>query len=204
LEDAHEAIPERYRKVFQSMEEQTTRMQKLIDGLLSLTRLESGAQSPLKTVDVGGLLRSIVAEASLLERAQPELSLELQSTAAVLGSETELRSAFSNLIYNALKYTPAREGRVIVRWREQEGAGLIEVQDNGPGIAPEHLPRLTERFYRAESGKTNGKDGVGLGLAIVKHVMCRHEGELKITSTVGKGSCFCCRFPAKRLLAAPN
>jgi two-component system phosphate regulon sensor histidine kinase PhoR len=200
LEDAGDAVPERYRKVFRHMEEQTERMQKLIDGLLSLTRLESATQSPHKPVHVGELLRSIVEDAALAARAQPELSLELESQAELLGAETELRSAFSNLIYNALKYTPAN-GQVIVRWLEQDGCGLVEVEDNGPGIAAEHLPRLTERFYRVETGKKgNGKDGVGLGLAIVKHVMTRHDGELKIASAPGQGSRFSCRFPGKRLL----
>lgn len=202
LEDAGDAVPDRYRKVFRHMQEQTERMEKLVDGLLSLTRLESSEHVPQKPIDVGALLHSVVEDAALVEREQAELELSLESEAQLLGSETELRSAFSNLVYNALKYTPAQGGRVIVRWCERDGAGVVEVEDNGPGIAAEHLPRLTERFYRVETGKSGGKDGVGLGLAIVKHVVTRHEGELKIVSAPGKGSRFACRFPAKRVQRA--
>ncbi|MDD5036995.1 MAG: phosphate regulon sensor histidine kinase PhoR [Methylococcaceae bacterium] len=200
LEDADQDIPERYRKVFRHMEEHTARMQKLIDGLLSLTKLESGTLAPYKLVDCPGLLLSVCNEAQLLKPDQASLELILETHADLYGVESELRSAFSNLVVNALKYTPG-DGKVQVRWRRENGGAVLEVEDTGPGIASEHLPRLTERFYRVEPGRAGGgKDGVGLGLAIVKHVLTRHEAELKIVSTVGKGSCFGCRFPEKRVL----
>ncbi len=198
LGDADENIPEYYQKIFRRMGEQTARMQSLVDGLLSLTKLESKEQLQARTVDVMTLLRSLCDEARQIARGEQTLELSLESDAHIVGIESELRSAFSNLVVNALKYIP-ETGSVFVRWRDDEGGAVLEVEDNGPGIAAEHLPRLTERFYRVESGKTGGQDGVGLGLAIVKHVMTRHEGELKIASTLGKGSRFSCRFPEKRL-----
>jgi two-component system phosphate regulon sensor histidine kinase PhoR len=181
------------------MEEQTTRMQKLIDGLLSLTKLESGTFAPAKRVDTTMLLNSVCDEARLLAQEGQILDLRMESNADLLGTEAELRSAFSNLVVNALKYAPGN-GVVLVRWRDEADAAVLEVEDNGPGIAAEHLPRLTERFYRVEAGKSGSNNGVGLGLAIVKHVLTRHEGELKITSTLGKGSCFSCKFPGKRII----
>jgi two-component system phosphate regulon sensor histidine kinase PhoR len=138
-------------------------------------------------------------EARLLAQTGQLLDLRMESDADLSGTEAELRSAFSNLVVNALKYSPA-DGVVRVRWRDEGGAALLEVEDNGTGIAAEHLPRLTERFYRVDAGKSGGNTGVGLGLAIVKHVLTRHEGELKITSTLGKGSCFSCKFPERRLI----
>jgi two-component system phosphate regulon sensor histidine kinase PhoR len=168
-----------------------------------LTKLESGALAGLKRVDAQALLRSVCDEARLLGQHDEILELRLESAAGLLGMEAELRSAFSNLVVNALKYAAPEGGAVRVCWRDEPGGAVLEVEDNGPGIAAEHLPRLTERFYRAEAGKSTAKSGVGLGLAIVKHVMTRHEGELKIASSLGKGSCFSCKFPEKRLLRGP-
>jgi two-component system phosphate regulon sensor histidine kinase PhoR len=199
LGDDGEEFPERYQKIFRRMEEQTTRMQKLIDGLLALTKLESGELAGCKRVDIAALLRNLCDEARLLGQNGQTLELRIDSDADVLGAEAELRSAFSNLAVNALKYTPDG-GAVRVCWRNDETGAALDVEDDGPGIAAEHLPRLTERFYRVEAAKSGAKAGVGLGLAIVKHVMTRHEGELKITSSLGKGSCFSCHFPAKRLV----
>ena len=195
LGDAGEALPERYQKIFRRMEEQTTRMQKLIDGLLALTKLESGAQADLKRVCAAALLKTVCDEARLLQQDGQSLELRLESGADLLGLEAELRSAFSNLVLNALKYARG-DSAVTVLWRDEPGGAALDVEDDGPGISAEHLPRLTERFYRADAGKS----GAGLGLAIVKHVLTRHEGELKIASSPGKGSCFSCRFPEKRLL----
>ena len=201
LADDGEALPERYQKIFRRMEEQTTRMQKLIDGLLALTKLESGELAAGKRVETAALLRSVCDEARMLGQNRQTLELRLESAADIVGVEAELRSAFSNLVVNALKYT-LDCGAVRVCWRDEPdgGGARLDVEDNGPGIAAEHLPRLTERFYRVDAGKNGAKTGVGLGLSIVKHVMTRHEGELKIASSPGKGSCFSCRFPEKRLL----
>lgn len=191
-------LPEHYLKIFKSMEMQTLRMQNLVDGLLSLTRLEAGVLSQAKPVDVPSLLVTICEEVKILEAEHPDIQCDLQTDAWLSGVESELRSAFSNLILNAVKYTQP-EGRVTVSWLEEEDSVRLVVQDNGPGIDSEHLPRLTERFYRVEQGK----GGTGLGLAIVKHVLSRHEAELKITSKPGEGSCFKCIFPAKRITRKP-
>ena len=199
LNDTGGDLPLPQQKVFRRMEEQTQRMQKLIDGLLSLTKLESGALAPAKRVDVPLLLNSVCDEAGHLAKPGQTLHLSLESSADLAGTEAELRSAFSNLVINALKYTP-ESGAVTVRWRDEANGAVLEVEDNGPGIPAEHLPRLTERFYRVGMGKSGDHAGVGLGLAIVKHVMTRHEGELKIASALGKGSCFSCKFPEKRLM----
>lgn len=199
LGDADGDMPERHQKMLRRMEEQTTRMQKLIDGLLALTKLESGSLAGLKRVDVAALLKSVCDEARQLGQERQTVELRLESAADLLGAEAELRSAFSNLTLNALKYA-AGDGAVRLCWRDEADGAVLDVEDNGPGIASEHLPRLTERFYRVETGKDGNKTGVGLGLAIVKHVMTRHEGELKIASNLGKGSCFSCKFPEQRLL----
>ncbi len=199
LGDADGDMPERYQKMFRRMEEQTSRMQKLIDGLLALTRLESGNLTGHKRVDVATLLQSVCDEARQLAQDGQTLELRLESRAGLLGAEAELRSAFSNLALNALKYA-TEGGTVLVSWRDEADGAVLDVEDDGPGIAAEHLPRLTERFYRVEAGANGAKAGVGLGLAIVKHVMTRHEGELKIASSLGKGSRFSCKFPEKRVL----
>lgn len=192
-------LPDRYPKVFSRMEEQISRMQKLVDGLLTLTKLESGALAGQFRVDVGALLKNVCDDAQVLRKGGQNLRLILESKADITGQESELRSAFSNLVVNALKYS-GETSTVTVRWKDDAGGAVLEVEDDGPGIAAEHLPRLTERFYRAETGKSEGQSGVGLGLAIARHVMSRHEGELKIASELDKGSCFSCKFPNKRLL----
>ncbi len=200
LGDSDQDLPTHYQKAFRRMEEQTSRMQKLIDGLLALTKLESGALAPSKRVNVTLLLYSIRDEARQLAPGGRTLNLCIETRADLLGAEPELRSAFSNLVLNALKYAP-EDGAVSIRWRDDTGGGAVfEVEDNGIGIAEEHIPRLTERFYRVDTGKSGVNNGIGLGLSIVKHVMTRHEGELKISSALGKGSCFSCKFPEKRLL----
>ena len=199
LGDAGEELPMHYQKIIRRMEDQTTRMQRLIDGLLSLTKLETGVLAPSRRVDTSLLLNSLCDEARQLMQEQQTLDLRLESNAELLGVEAELRSAFSNLVVNALKYSP-RDGIVSVSWRDEAGGCVFAVEDNGLGIAPEHLPRLTERFYRVESGKSGSNNGIGLGLAIVKHVLTRHESELKVASTLGRGSCFSCKFPEKRLI----
>jgi two-component system phosphate regulon sensor histidine kinase PhoR len=129
--------------------------------------------------------------------------LELDSDALLLGSEAELHSIFSNLLTNAAKYTPA-DGRIEVRWWVDARGGHVEFRDTGIGIAAEHLPRLTERFYRVDAGRSRKLGGSGLGLAIVKHALQRHGGRLEVSSVEGKGSSFTCRFPANRISAREN
>lgn len=200
LNDGSDRLPANYQQMFRRMEEQTCRMQNLVDGLLSLTRLESVSPGAHSHVDVPAMLEAICEDARLLDELGPELSLTLDTTDGLLGSGSELHSAFSNLIFNAVKYTPP-EGHVRVRWFNctEDGAVRLEVADDGPGIAPEHIPRLTERFYRVNHETVRNHTGSGLGLAIVKHVLSRHGSELEINSTLGTGSRFSCTFNRNRV-----
>jgi two-component system, OmpR family, phosphate regulon sensor histidine kinase PhoR len=196
--DQADRLPAPFSRGLARMEEQTLRMQTLIDDLLTLTRLESPShQIARNRIDVPDLLRAIVEEAFLIPHdSRPDLGLELISTKGLIGGEKEIRSAFTNLIENALKYCDATHS-VTVRWSD-EGKGVrLDVIDTGPGIPSENLPRLTERFYRVDEAR--GPGGTGLGLAIVKHVLARHDAEFQIASTLGKGSCFTCRFPEERV-----
>lgn len=182
------------------MSEQTTRMQRLIEDLLILSRLEN-EQSNVneKSVDVTSLLRGILQDAESLSAGRHQIKLNIATPDKLLGSEEELRSAFGNLISNAIRYTPD-SGEISINWEKRDGHGLFFVQDSGIGIEPEHIPRLTERFYRVDSSRSRETGGTGLGLAIVKHVLNRHQARLEITSQVGKGSRFTIWFPAKRLI----
>lgn len=199
LNDAGDRMPGNYQQMFVRMEEQTSRMQNLVEGLLSLTRLESVSPGVHDPVDVPAMLESICADARLLDGHGPALSLILDTPDGLLGSDPELHSAFSNLIFNAVKYTPA-PGEVTVHWfRDSNEKIRLDVSDTGPGIAPEHLPRLTERFYRVNQETGKNHTGSGLGLAIVKHVLSRHGSELEITSTLGQGSRFSCAFASSRI-----
>ncbi|MEJ5210914.1 MAG: ATP-binding protein, partial [Burkholderiales bacterium] len=135
-----------------------------------------------------------------LSRGRHTLRMELQSDAWLMGSERELESAFGNLLSNAVRYTPAG-GEVILRWEITPEGARFSVQDSGIGIEPQHIPRLTERFYRVDRSRSRETGGTGLGLSIVKHVLTRHQGRLEIQSEVGKGSTFSACFPASRVIA---
>ncbi len=183
------------------MTEQTTRMQRLVEDLLVLSRLENEQNKVNdKPVDVASLLRGTLQDAESLSAGRHQVKLNIATQDQLLGSEEELRSAFGNLISNAIRYTPDG-GEISIHWEKKEGQGLFFVQDSGIGIEPEHIPRLTERFYRVDSSRSRETGGTGLGLAIVKHVLSRHEARLEITSQVGKGSRFNIWFPARRLIS---
>jgi len=135
-----------------------------------------------------------------LSGGKHKLKLELLSDKKLLGCAEELRSAFGNLVSNAIRYTPAG-GEIVIRWQVQDdGQPVFSVQDSGIGIAPQHIPRLTERFYRVDSSRSRATGGTGLGLAIVKHIANRHQAHLDISSEEGKGSTFSILFPEKRSL----
>lgn len=195
-EDARE-VPERWRQPLDLMTQQTLRMQRIIDDMLMLARLEGdNSRHAEGDVNVPNLLKLIRAEAQALSgRRGHQLALDVDATLWLRGSELELRSAFSNLVSNAVNHTP--DGSLIrIRWQAQpDGGALLEVQDNGEGIAANHLPRLSERFYRVDASRSRARGGTGLGLAIVKHALARHGAELSIRSTPGQGSCFGCQFP---------
>ncbi|MDI5935095.1 phosphate regulon sensor histidine kinase PhoR [Halomonas kalidii] len=199
--DLVEGLPPRLVRGLSRMQEQTTRMQNLVNDLLLLSRLE---------IDQGGddhaplamdtLLESVRRDAEALSAGRQRITVEVEETRRLIGSEQEIRSAISNLAFNAVRYTP--EGcRVTLRWRPHPQGACLEVEDDGDGIDPVHLPRLTERFYRVDKGRSAASGGTGLGLAIVKHVLLRHDARLEIDSRPGHGALFRCVFPAARLAA---
>jgi two-component system phosphate regulon sensor histidine kinase PhoR len=183
------------------MRRQAQRMREIVEDLLELSRLEATAdEAPMEAVDMPALLGRLAGEASAAAGGAPRFLLDLDTALALRGDEGELHSIASNLISNAVKYTPA-EGEIAVRWaRSGSGAELV-VRDTGIGIAPEHLPRLTERFYRVDHARAREKGGSGLGLSIVKHALQRHGGRLEIASDEGRGSTFTARFPPRRVIA---
>jgi two-component system phosphate regulon sensor histidine kinase PhoR len=179
---------------------QSQTMQRLVEDLLTLATLESSTAPPESArIDVGAMARAVGAEAAALSQGRHEIVYRLDATAAVSAAPTELESAIRNLVVNAVRYTP-EGGRIEIGWRIERGVGLLSVTDTGLGIAAEHLPRLAERFYRVDRGRSRETGGTGLGLAIVKHVIQRHGGELRIASTLGRGSTFSLVLPASRLI----
>ena len=181
--------------------EQAGRMQRLIQDLLTLSSLEAGAPMPREErVDVPKLLREIHQEAELVSGGKHEITLDCSTNAHLLGSSKELYSAFINLAVNAVRYTPP-DGHIRIFWRQRGALVEYGVEDDGIGIAAEDIPRLTERFYRVDRGRSRETGGTGLGLAIVKHVVNRHQGDLLITSEPGAGSCFTASFPVRRIAA---
>ena len=179
-------------------------MQTLVNDLLTLSRLEGSPPPPLdEWVEVQGLMAQCEQEARNLSMLMAQMGHDLQvvveSDCALAGSQTELLSAMANLVNNAIRYTPTG-GKVEVTWMvDAQGQGVFAVSDSGPGIAPEHVPRLTERFYRVDRSRSRETGGTGLGLAIVKHVVQRHGAQLLISSTPGHGSTFSIVFPAIRV-----
>jgi len=194
-----ELTPAERRRVLDLMKEQTDRMRGLLDDLLTLAQLEGGPRPPVdQWVEVPALLRRVQADAQSLSAGRHELVFEA-GDGAVAGSESELYGALLNLVSNAVRYTPAG-GRITVSWqRRAQGAGVFEVRDTGIGIAREHLPRLGERFYRVDDGRSRGSGGTGLGLAIAKHTAQRHGGELSVDSELDKGSTFRLLLPSSRV-----
>jgi two-component system phosphate regulon sensor histidine kinase PhoR len=198
LEDDQE-LPDHWRGPVAEMSTQASRMRRIIEDLLTLSRLEAAdPEAGYEPVDIGGML-CLIRKDLLGVRPRPEhIEVVLDSADGLLGSEAELYSAAYNLVSNAVKYTP-EDGRVIVRWSTDARGGRLEVTDTGIGIPEEAIPRLTERFYRVDKGRDRARGGTGLGLAIVKHVLNRHGGRLEISSELGQGSTFTCRFPVARL-----
>ncbi|MGE5621599.1 MAG: phosphate regulon sensor histidine kinase PhoR [Bacillota bacterium] len=183
------------------MIEQGQRMQNLVEDMLTLTRLES-VEYPLRPerVNIRALLEQILREAAALSNGRHKISLSVDGP-DIRGSMDELRSAFGNLASNAVRYTP-EQGSIDLAWRMAESGPQFVVQDTGIGIRPEHISRLTERFYRVDKSRSRETQGTGLGLAIVKHVLLRHDATLSIDSEPGKGSIFTVNFPKKAVVNA--
>ena len=180
------------------MQAQSRRMTQIVSELLELSRLEGGSKATLSEfVDVAGLVAGVRKSYSVHEEIA-ELIVNMESSAQIRGSSTQIESVIANLVSNAVRHTP-RDGTVTISWRSgPEGADLV-VEDTGEGIAEEHIPRLTERFFRVDRARSRDDGGIGLGLAIVKHVLTRHDADLYISSEAGKGATFCCHFPPERI-----
>ncbi len=195
-----EETPASWQRPVAEMQRQAGRMKDILDNLLELSRLESGASaSDERIVEMAALLRESVEEAATEDG--PRLSLRLESRARLYGESSELRSVVTNLLSNAMRYTP-REGQVSVIWQSGADGARLTVEDTGVGIGEDDLPRLTERFFRVNRGRSRDDGGVGLGLAIVKHALARHDATLEIESERGRGSRFICHFPPERVVAA--
>jgi two-component system, OmpR family, phosphate regulon sensor histidine kinase PhoR len=194
-------LDEELRGPVHEMRRQAERMTAIISDLLELSRLESSDEEVQgEPVDVEALM-SILRKDVLARPTHPaEVRLEVKSHDQLVGDEPEIHSAFSNLVDNAAKYTPAG-GTLALRWWVDEEGGHFAVNDTGIGIPPEHIHRLTERFYRVDPGRSRATGGSGLGLAIVKHVLQRHGATLDIESREGQGSTFTCHFPSRRIVA---
>jgi two-component system phosphate regulon sensor histidine kinase PhoR len=185
------------------MAEQAERMQQLVSDLLTLSALEANSTPVDESIDMCAVLERVEGTARSLSAGRHALSFQIDSSLDLMGAESEVASALTNLVTNAVRYTPDG-GRVDVTWSKvllSEGnVGRFEVRDSGIGIPAQHLPRLTERFYRVDRGRSRDSGGTGLGLAIVKHALTRHQARLEVTSTVGIGSTFAAVFPERRLI----
>ena len=197
LRDESDAAEQR--RYIDLMTQQSQRMQRLVEDLLTLSSLESSPPPPTdEAIDMAALAQRLGAEARALSGGRHRIEVHAASAMDLLGSEKELASAFGNLVSNAVRYTP-EHGTIRIRWEADEHGAQFGVDDTGIGIAPEHLPRLTERFYRVDRGRSRETGGTGLGLAIVKHALMRHGGTLHIESKPGEGSRFAARFSGARL-----
>ncbi len=198
LSDAEKPEPAMTRRALALMSDQTRRMQRLVEDLLTLSRLEDDHNLPREEeVDVPDLVRVLHQEAQSLSGGRHRIRVRIESRLWVRGAPDELRSAFGNLVSNAIRYTP-EGGQITLAWEGVSGQVAFSVADTGIGIPAEHLPRLTERFYRVDRSRSRETGGTGLGLAIVKHVASRHQARMEVSSQPGKGSCFKVLFPAKR------
>lgn len=188
--------PESHRRPLELMANQTERMRSIIEDLLALSRLEMEDHSEvIGPVDVREELNLIIHEARALSNDSHRIETAIDPDLLIVGNKMELRSAFSNLVFNAVTHTPP-DSRIRVSWSEEGSSPTFSVEDNGEGIAPEHIPRLTERFYRIDKARSRKSGGTGLGLAIVKHVLNRHDALLTVASEVNHGCLFTCRFSA--------
>jgi two-component system, OmpR family, phosphate regulon sensor histidine kinase PhoR len=187
------------KKYLDLMSVQTGRMKTLVEDLLTLAKLEGNPEPPVtQVVPMGVMLSRLQSDAQGLSQGLHQIVVEKNSNKNILGDDLELYSAFGNLVSNAVRYTPDG-GNITIRWADFGDGAIFTVIDTGPGIGQEHIPRLTERFYRVDRSRSRDTGGTGLGMAIVKHVINRHHGELKIESTLGVGSEFSLTFPQQRI-----
>jgi len=194
--------PAGHRRPLNLMQHQAERMRSIIEDLLTLSRLEMDEDAiDIDQVDVPHELEQILADASALSGGRHRFQIDIDTELMLLGKDSELRSAFSNILFNAVKHTPAGS-QIQLSWSQTESGPVFSVTDDGPGIASKHIPRLTERFYRVDKARSRESGGTGLGLAIVKHVLSRHHARLVIASEPDQGTQFSCHFPPESALTA--
>ena len=199
MEQEGEGELDGWRTPILEMRSQAHRMQRIITDLLKLARLETKTLDVgLEPVDIADVVRELEDEARELSQGRHRLDFSAEPGVFVTGRRSELYSCLSNLVFNALQYTP-EGGAITVRWWRDDRGAHFSVRDTGIGVSSKDLPRLTERFYRVDVARSRETGGTGLGLAIVKHALERHQGELEIESEEGQGSCFTCHFPLERL-----
>jgi two-component system phosphate regulon sensor histidine kinase PhoR len=200
LQEDDEQTSSQQNKIYNNMNDQVQRMDRLVEDLLTLTRLETEQVKPTEEVDVASMLAAIRDNALVFGKDKNQsITLETDPSLLLIGDNDELASLFTNLVNNAVRYTP-EQGAISINWYLERDNAIFSVTDSGPGIEQEHLSRLTERFYRVDTDRSRETGGTGLGLSIVKHILDRHDGQLNIDSTPGKGSTFTCRFPAHRFV----
>jgi len=194
IQASQESFDPHWQKAFQTIEGQVSRMDRLVEQLLNLAKVENNSDDEKLLVNMAQLIHTLVDEVTWLnQEKQHKISLDISTEVCVLGFETELKSACANLLSNAIAYTPPN-GKIEVSWRLMGNKAIFSVKDNGDGIKPEHVNRLTERFYRIDRSRSRDTGGSGLGLAIVKHVLHHHQAELVINSHWGQGSEFSIYF----------
>lgn len=193
-----EDVPE-YAQILRELRSQSRRMTEIVEDLLTLSRLEANDSTRQRDwIPLGPILEALRREAETLSAGRHRIRVERTSELDLSGSDKDLHSAFSNLVSNAIRYTP-EGGDVVIRWSAGGDFGRLEVIDSGPGIPAHHLPRLTERFYRVSTSRSRESGGTGLGLSIVKHILQLHDARLEMASEMGKGSTFACVFDRSRL-----
>ena len=211
LGDMEGAVPDSLKSYFAMMEEQTLRMRRIIEDLLTLSTIESNTQDPDDNeIDMASLLKSVQNDAiglsQGLNKTKHKVYLEADPNLNLNGAVDELRSVFSNLVSNAIRYTPTgdkdsgKKGEIFISWALQNGEPAFSVRDTGLGIEQQHIDRLTERFYRVDRSRSRETGGTGLGLSIVKHILIRHQAKLEISSELGVGSRFSAVFPKARIV----
>ena len=187
-----------FKAAIDNMYQQAMRMQRLVTDLLSLSKMETAPIEHMKLVNISTLLITLKENAEILSQDKHhKINLQADENLNLRGNVDELHSLFANLINNAVRYTP-ENGIISISWEKQNDEAVFTVTDNGPGIAAQHIPHLTERFYRADADRSRESGGTGLGLAIVKYAVERHDGRMEIHSTLGEGSTFTCYFPSQR------
>ncbi len=203
LTDMEGAVPDALKNYFAMMSEQTVRMRRIIEDLLTLSTIESNSEEPDDTeINMANLLKTLQKDAlglsQGLKKAKHKVYLEADPALNLIGAQDELHSALSNLVSNAIRYTPAG-GEIFITWQLVNEQAVFAVRDTGIGIEQQHIDRLTERFYRVDRGRSRETGGTGLGLSIVKHILIRHQAKLEISSEIGKGSTFSVLFPKARI-----